>query len=145
MMSVESFAKLLRPRVEARTPFIAYWHLKGFSVLNTGEYTTDEYDVMIGEPGQTQKRHALSDADRDYIILAARRKGERIDCVKTVKKRRKTKASTVNKMRKILAGLEKDPRIISLYAIEFDGTNLAVQGPDVDFVSSMLIAAKSVT
>lgn len=60
MMSIESFAKMLRPRVEARTPFLAHWHPGGMMVLNTGEYTVEEYDVMIGEPGKAKRHHAKS-------------------------------------------------------------------------------------
>lgn len=142
MMSVESFAKMLQPRVEARTPFLAYWHPSGMMVLNTGEYTVEEYDVMIGEPGKAKRRHAQSEAARDYIILTARRNGERVDDVRTVKRTHKVKASTVNKMRKIIAGLQKDPRIRQVYVVEFDGTNLIGEGPDPDVLSNLNVEVK---
>lgn len=142
MISVESFVKMLRPRIEARTPFMAYWHPGGVMVLNTGEYTVEEYDVMIGEPGKAKRHHAQSEAARDYIILAARRNGERVDDVRTVKRTHKVKASTVNKVRKIIAGLQKDPRIGEVYVVEFDGANVSIDGPDPDVLSSLNVEVK---
>ena len=125
------------------TPTPLFSFQSGMMVLNTGEYTVEEYDVMIGEPGKAKRRHAQSEAARDYIILAARRNGERVDDVRTVKITHKVKASTVNKMRKIIAGLQKDPRIGEVYVVEFDGANVSIDGPDPDVLSSLNVEVRS--
>ena len=137
-MTIEEFAKMLRPRIEAHTPFIAYWHSKGCAVMNTGKYEVEEYDVMIGNPGDLEKHHAQSEPARDYIILAARRKGERIDSIRVVKKHRKVKASTVKAMRKAIVQLEKDPHIGDVYTVEFDGHSVVGYGDDSDVIDNII-------
>lgn len=126
-MSVESFAKLLRPRVEARTPFIAYWHPKGMMVLNTG-VTVSVHNALTGA-----RTYSGISEDR----LEAIRRHKEVEVIKEKKRRKTVSASTVNKMRKIIAGLQKDPRISQVYVVEFDGTNLIGEGPDPDILSSM--------
>lgn len=139
-MTVESFMKTLRPRLEARTPFLAYWHENGFMVLNTGVIEWEEYDILIGDPhtvNDLEVHHAATPTQRDEIILQARRKGLRIDRIKTRKKHRKVKASAISKMRKIIDQLCRDPRIGAVYTIEFDGCALLKNGPDPDVLSAL--------
>lgn len=141
-MTVESFMKMLRPRLEARTPFLAYWHENGFMVLNTGVIEWEEYDIAIGNPqtvNDLEVHHAATPTQRDEIIQWARRKGLRIDRIKTRKRHRKVKASTISKMRKIIDQLARDPRIRSLYTVEFDGGVLIKSGPDPDVLSSLCL------
>lgn len=139
-MTVESFMKMLKPRLEARTPFLAYWHENGFMVLNTGVIEWEEYDILIGDPqtvNDLEVHHAATPTQRDEIILQARRKGLRIDKIKTRKRHRKVKASTITKMRKTIDQLARDPRIRSLYIVEFDGCVLFKEGPDLDVLASL--------
>lgn len=141
-MTVESFMKMLKPRLEARTPFLAYWHENGFMVLNTGVIEWEEYDVLIGDPqtvNDLEVHHAATPTQRDEIILQARRKGLRIDRIKTRKRHRKVKASAISKMRKIIDQLHKDPRIGPVYTVEFDGCVLVKTGPDSDVLASLSV------
>lgn len=138
MLSVEGFVKLLRPHAEAHTPFIAYWHPRGFAVLKTGEFEAEEYDVMLENRTGAYKQHAKNDFERDQIIVNARRNGERIDSVRVVKKRHKVRASTVNGMRKAIAQMQKDPRCRPLYILEFDGRSVAGYGDDPDVIDNMI-------
>lgn len=139
MLSVERFVKLLRPHIEARTPFIAYLHPKGVAVLKVGAYMNDEYDVTLGTGAHTYKQHAKCDLERDRIIVDARRRGERIDSIRTVQKQRKTKVSTINGMRKAIAQMQKDPRCRPLYIVEFDGHSIASNGDDSDVIDNMIL------
>lgn len=139
-MTIESFMKMLKPRLEARTPFLAYWHENGFMVLNTGVIEFETYDVVTGDPqtvNDLEVHRASTPAQRDEIIQWARRKGLRIDKIKTHKKHRKVKASAISKMRKIIDQLQKDPRIGPVYTVEFDGCILVKTGPDANILSSL--------
>lgn len=141
-MTVEAFMKTLRPRLVARTPFLAYWHERGFMVLNTGVVEWEEYDVLIGDPqtvNDLEVHHAATAYQRDMIVQQARRNGQRIDKIKTRKRHRKVKASTVSKMRKTIDQLARDPRIRSLYTVEFDGGVLIKSGPDPDVLTSLCL------
>ena len=141
-MTVEAFMKTLRPRLVTRTPFLAYWHERGFMVLNTGVVEWEEYDVLIGDPqtvNDLEVHHAANAYQRDMIVQQARRKGLRIDRIKTRKRHRKVKASTISKMRKTIDQLARDPRIRSLYTVEFDGGVLIKSGPDPDVLSSLCL------
>lgn len=137
-MTIEEFAKMLRPRIEAHTPFIAYRHSKGCAVMNTGKYEVKEYDVMIGNPGDIEKRHAQGEFVRDYIVRAARLNGERIDSIRVVMKRCKVKASTVKAMCKAIVQLEKDPHIADVYTVEFDGHSVVGYGDDSDMIDNII-------
>lgn len=133
MMTIESFVKMLRPRVETRTPFLAYWHPKGMMVLNTGVVEWKEYTVSVHNALTGARTYSGISEDR----LKAIGNCQDVEVVKEKKRRKTVSASTVNKMRKIIAGLHKDPRISQVYVVEFDGTNLIGEGPDPDVLSSL--------
>lgn len=143
-MSIESFVKMLRPRVEARTPFLAYWHPGGVMVLNTGVVTWEEYTVRVGNDRKGFETYR--DISKDQLEAIKRRPFSDLDDFEIIgkKKRRKTvSASTINKMRKIIAGLQKDPRIDQVYVVEFDGTTVSIDGPDPDVLSSLNLEVRS--
>lgn len=143
MMSVELFVKMLRPRVEARTPFLAYWHPKGMMVLNTGVIEWKEYTVSVHNALTGARTYSgISENQLEAIRRQALRSREEVEVIKEKKRRKTVSASTVNKMRKIIARLQKDPRIHDVYIIEFDGTNLAGEGPDPDVLSSLNVEVK---
>lgn len=142
MMSLEEFEKMLQPRIDAGTPFLAYWHPAGMMVLNTDCTKIMEFDVFVRSFGKTEKKHAKTALQRDSIILNARRSGKNIDRVQEVEKFVKTKASSVNKLRKILTQLQKDPRIGPVYVVEFNGVSLSMEGDDLDALSALCVSAR---
>ena len=141
MMSLEGFAKMLQPRIDAGTPFLAYWHPAGMMVLNTSYTKILEFDVFIRAYGKQEKKHAKTALQRDAIVRNARAGGKSIDRVQEVEKYVKTKTSSVNKLRKIITQLQKDPRIGPVYTVEFDGTMLMKEGDDLNALSALRVSA----
>ena len=113
-------------------------------VLNTDvvkweEYTVSVYNVLTG----ARTYSGVSEDQLEAIRHQALRSREEVEVIKEKKRRKTVSASAVNKMRKIITGLRRDPRVSQVYVVEFDGTNLIGEGPDPDVLSSLNVEVKS--
>ena len=137
MLSIEGFVKHLRDDyISEGTPFIAYWHPRGFSVMRTKEMFLEEYDITINENGKIHTEHAMNRLERDRIVSNNQKWFHEIVSVDVKRKPCKVKKSTVSAMRKVIAQLRKGLSY-SMYVIEFDGNALFKEGPDLDVLSEL--------
>lgn len=137
-MTVESFMKMLKPRLEARTPFLAYWHENGFMVLNTGVIEWDEYTLKVGtERKGFRSCTAISKDQLEAIQHYAIKNRDDVEIVRKKKRHKTVKSSAISKMRKIIDQLHKDPRIGPVYTVEFDGRVLVKTAPDSSILASL--------
>ena len=141
MLSIEQFVKMCAEHIKRREYFIAYWHPHGFGLLRTGEVMIEEWDVYLGMPDDLDKHHATTADGRDNIITQARRRGDRVDHIKTVYKPKKARKGTVSKMHRVIAQLRKDRRCQPLYVVEYDDIGLVTDGgEEVYALQSVLVS-----
>lgn len=144
MMSLEGFAKMLQPRIDAGTPFLAYWHSAGMMVLNTGTINLGNlYKLRVTNrrDGEVVETDWVNDKDYETFVRNATFYGEDLEILKKKTRTKKVSKGTVNKLRKIIAQLQKDPRIGPVYTVEFDGTMLIKEGDDLDALSALRVPA----
>lgn len=144
MMSLEGFTKMLQPRIDAGTPFLAYWHPAGMMVLNTDTINLGNlYKLRITDPqkGEVVETDWVNDKDYEAFVHNATFYGEDLEILKKKTRTKKVSKGTVNKLRKIIAQLQKDPRIGPVYTVEFDGVNLIKGGDCLDALSALRVPA----
>lgn len=123
-MTEDGFKALIRPLIEHKTAFIAYWHPRGWGLLKTGWQSTYRGEYIVHRPGKPDKRY------RDYSKAHNREinfSGAWIETVRVEGKPRKVSDTTVKRWR---AGLDRLRRsgFGTVYTVEFDGNHIMTEG-----------------
>ena len=101
MLSIEQFVKTCTEHIEKKEHFIAYRHPNGFGLLLTNQ---------------------------PYISYKV--EGDSTGIHNKETKRERAPKALVNKMRRIIAQMYKDPRCRPLYVVEYDEMGLVTEGGD---------------
>jgi hypothetical protein len=103
MLSVESFVKRCETAIQEGAPFIAYRHDQGYGLLYTEMAYTSHQVVVSG----------LYVKDVEH-------------------KRTRCPRQTVNRLRNQIKAMRKDPHVVGLAVVEFDGKALRTEGDGLD-------------
>lgn len=129
MIDISQFAKRIKPMIDSKTPFMAYWHPRGCAVLRTGpvERTEPVYVLFARRIKTTWEYRNPQDADRDCIRFF-NKYGRFPGTKKEVRQLKPLKASKagISEFRRIMRMLEQ--RNPHARTVEFDGVNLTVHG-----------------
>ena len=129
MIDISQFAGRIKSMIDSHTPFLAYWHPHGYTILRTGPVKRTEPVYVLFAPGikTTWEYHSPQDADRACSWFFSKY-GRFPGMKKEVRQLKPLKASKsgVSEFRRIMRKLER----ADLYArmVEFDGANLTVHG-----------------
>lgn len=132
MIDIFQFTERIKPLIADQTPFLAYWHPRGYAILRTGPVERTEPVYVLFAPGikTTWEYRNPQDADRACIRFF-NKYGRFPGMKKEVGQLKPLKASKagISEFRQIMHMLERqNPHART---VEFDRVNLAVHG-DID-------------
>lgn len=102
MMTKDNFARRLRKLVEAKTPFVAYWHPHGYGVMLTGPVTV--HSRYLEDKTNGTWRLVKSEA----VVRASK--------------------SGLSQWAKNLARMRRSWYTIDVVSVEYDGENIITEG-----------------
>ena len=129
MIDIFQFAERIKPVIDSKTPFMAYWHPRGCAVLRTGPVERTEAVYVLFAPGGEKQWEYSRPQDADRACIRFFNKYGRFPGMKKeVGQLKPLKASKagISEFRQIMHMLEQqNPHARTA---EFDGVNLAVHG-----------------
>lgn len=135
-MTAAQFAAECNRHIQAGHDFLAYWHPAGFMLLRQGTIETTVYRITVEggvrDPDTTYTTNSAE--ERDALL---RHYGRQVKEVKPKTTTKKVKASTVNKLRKIIEQLKKQRGIGPVYVVERVGDLLRKEGADPDVLQAI--------
>lgn len=129
MIDISQFAKMIKPMINSKTPFLAYWHPRGYAILRTGPVERTEAVYVLFAPGikTTWEYRNPQDADRACSRFFSKY-GRFPGMKKEVRQLKPLKASKagISEFRKIMRKLERQNPYA--HTVEFDGVSVVTHG-----------------
>ncbi len=129
-MTLDGFQRYLKPWIDRKLPFIAYWHPRGAGRVLTSfiPQTRILYKVHYADGREPRTFSHPNSADRAMEKARAEGVITKVERLETPAPPKPLRKSTITAFRREIRKMERNPRTQPLITVEFDGEHITAIG-----------------